>query len=60
MTNLFLTAKEFREALGNPFCEVKLYELLRSGEIRSARVGRKYLVPRSELTEFPRRLVGKP
>lgn len=32
-----------------------LYALVRSGRIRSVKVGRKILVPSSEVTEWPRR-----
>lgn len=55
----FMAPREFLEALGKPFGTVKLYELLRAGKIRSAKLGRKYLVPTSELTDFPKRVVGE-
>jgi len=39
-----LTVKELKEFLG--ICEPKIYDMLQNEEIKSLKVGRKYLIPK--------------
>jgi excisionase family DNA binding protein len=48
---LLLGVRAFARELG-PVGRDRVYELVKSGRIRSVRVGRKILIPRSELTAF--------
>lgn len=47
-----LTPSEFHGELGGCIGRNSIYEMLRAGRIRSVRLGRKLLIPRSELTAF--------
>ena len=51
----FLTPDEFREGMGNTIGRASIYKLLAAGRIKKVRVGRKYLIPRSELIDFAKR-----
>lgn len=53
-----LTPDEFRAALGGNLGRQAIYQLLTSGSIRHIRVGRKFLIPRSEVEEWPDRAAG--
>lgn len=50
-----LTPDEFRCALGGAIGRGNIYELIRAGRIRHVRLGRKILVPRSEVDAFVER-----
>jgi excisionase family DNA binding protein len=47
-----LTPEEFYRGIGRTIGRRKIYELLRSGRLKSVRVGSNYRLPRSELTDF--------
>ena len=47
-----LTPDEFLEGLQGTIGRNSLYGLLQAGRIKHIRVGRKILIPRSELTDF--------
>lgn len=49
-TKALLTPREFKEQM--PIGWGSLYQFLRAGRIKSVRVGKKYLIPSSELNEF--------
>ena len=51
----FLSIPEFYRQLGGTVGTNSLYGLVRSGRIKSIKVGRKILIPRSELIDFPAR-----
>ena len=51
----FLTPDEFQTAMGNTIGRASIYKLLAAGRIKHVRVGRKYLIPTSELVEFAER-----
>lgn len=48
-----LTPDEFWEGLQKSIGRNSLYGLIQVGRIKHIRVGRKILIPRSELTDFP-------
>lgn len=50
-----LTPDEFRHALGGAIGRRNIYELIRAGRIRHVRLGRKLLIPRSEIEAFVER-----
>lgn len=50
-----LTPDEFWAGLQKVIGRGSLYSLIQAGRIKHIRVGRKILIPRSELTEFPLR-----
>lgn len=50
-----LTPDEFREGLKNTIGRNSIYELLAAGKIRHLKLGRKILIPASELDAFPLR-----
>ena len=52
----FLSPKQFREATGNMIGTNNLYGMLEAKVIRSVKIGRKYLIPASEVQDFPRRV----
>jgi hypothetical protein len=56
----FLRPREFHTALGGCVGLAEIYARLRSGEIRSIRVGKskRFLVPAAEIEEWPRRAVS--
>ena len=49
-----LTPEQFKSRMPN-VGRNSLYQLLRSGRIKSVRLGRKYLIPASELEAVPQR-----
>ena len=51
----FLTPDEFRMGMGSTIGRASIYKLLAAGRIKKIRVGRKYLIPASELVDFPKR-----
>lgn len=51
-TKPLLTPDEFRDALGSAIGRGSIYELLRAGRIRHVKLGRKILIPRSEVEAF--------
>lgn len=51
----FYTPEEFHDALGGTIGRSSIYQLVRAKRIRHVRVGRKILIPITEVTEFPRR-----
>lgn len=53
-----LSPEEFGESLHGVIGRNSLYGLLGAGRIKHIRVGRKILIPRSELTDFPAREVA--
>lgn len=55
-TNPFLTFKEFKQATGDVIGTNNLYALLQAGQIKHLRLGKKYLIPSSEVQDFPRRV----
>ena len=55
-TKPFLTPKEFKSETGNVIGTNNLYALLQAKEIRCIRLGKKYLIPASEVQDFPRRV----
>lgn len=54
-TKPLLTPDEFWEGMQKVIGRNSLYGLIQANRIRHIRVGRKILIPRSELTEFPLR-----
>jgi excisionase family DNA binding protein len=54
-----LSPKEVYEAFGGAIGYNAVYELVRSGRIKSIRLGRKILVPRSELEDWLEREAGE-
>ena len=53
---ILLTPEEFRvQGLAKAIGKNSLYDMIRSGRIKSIRVGRKILIPSSELEDFPNR-----
>ncbi len=50
-----LTPNEFLEALDHAVGRNSLYGLIQAGKIRHLRLGRKILIPRSEVINFPAR-----
>lgn len=48
-----LTPEEYYRAFDGAIGRGSIYELLRAGRIRHVRLGRKILIPRSELDDFP-------
>lgn len=50
-----LTLGEFKHALGDAIGRNTLYELVRANRIRHVRLGRKLLIPATEVTAFPER-----
>jgi len=55
----FYTPAEFYTALGGTIGRSAIYELVRANRIRHVRLGRKILIPATELTEFPHREMGR-
>ena len=55
-TKPFLTFKEFKQAAGGVIGTNNLYALLQAGRIKHLRLGKKYLIPSSEVQDFPRRV----
>ena len=53
-----LSPDEFREMHFPMIGRNNLYELLRAKRIKSIKVGRKILIPASEVQDFPLREVG--
>lgn len=47
-----LTVRQFHSAIGGAIGLNSLYALVRSGRIKSVRVGRKHLILGSEIAEF--------
>ena len=54
-TKPFFSPAEFSSEMHGYIGKNSLYGLLHSGRIKSVRIGRKFLIPRSELTDFPAR-----
>ena len=55
----FLTPEEFRTiVLQKTIGKNSLYELIHANRIKHIRIGRKILIPRSEVAEFARRESG--
>lgn len=54
-TKPLLTPDEFWEGMQKVIGRNSLYGLIQANRIKHIRVGRKILIPRSELTEFPLR-----
>jgi excisionase family DNA binding protein len=54
-----ISPEEFREATGGAIGLHSIYRGLENGDIRSLRIGRKYLIPRSEVTAFFEREASK-
>jgi excisionase family DNA binding protein len=54
-----LAPDEFRECLGGAIGRNSIYELLRAGRIKHIKIGRKLLIPSSEVEDFPKREVGE-
>jgi excisionase family DNA binding protein len=52
-TKPLLTPDEFWEGMQKVIGRNSLYGLIQAGRIKHIRVGRKILIPRSELTDFP-------
>lgn len=52
---LLLTPDEFRECLGGAIGRNSIYELLRADRIKHLKIGRKLLIPYSEVENFPMR-----
>lgn len=50
-----LTPDEFFEGLQKAIGRNSVYSLIQAGRIKHIHVGRKILIPRSELTDFPAR-----
>ena len=51
-----LTPEEFRQiGLGGAVGRNSIYELIRANRIRHVKIGRKILIPRSEVHDFPAR-----
>jgi excisionase family DNA binding protein len=57
MERLLLTPEEAAEALA--ICRAKVYDLLRSGELRSMRIGSARRIPATALREFIEKHVGE-
>ena len=55
VTKPLLTLNEFFVELRGAIGRNSLYGYVQTGRIKHIRVGRKILIPRSELTEFPAR-----
>lgn len=51
----FLSPSELWEALGRRVGRQAIYEALNGGRIRCMRIGRKYLIPRTEIEDWPNR-----
>lgn len=51
----FLSPSEFFTEMKGSIGKNSLYGFIHNGRIKSIRVGRKILIPRSELTDFPAR-----
>ncbi len=51
----FMSTAEFLAEMDGKIGKNSFYGLLHSGRIKSVRIGRKFLIPRSELTDFPAR-----
>lgn len=58
MGRTHLSVEEFRVSLG--ICRTVAYRLLREGKVRSFRLGKRILIPVSELSEFPSRMALRP
>lgn len=54
-----LTPEEFRAGLDNAIGRNTIYSYLRAGKIKHVRIGRKILVPQSELVDFPQREMSR-
>lgn len=54
-SSTLLTPEQFRQALGGAVGRNSIYELLKEGRIRSLSIGRKLLIPQSELTDWIQR-----
>lgn len=54
-----LTVKQFYEAVNRVIGINRIYELVRSGQLRTVKIGRKHLILASEVTEFFIRKAGK-
>lgn len=52
-----LTPDEFRAALGNTIGRASIYELIRTGRIKYVSLGRRILIPLSEVESFVQREV---
>ena len=50
-----LTPREFHEAMHGAIGLAKIYELLHAKRIKHTRLGRKILIPRQEVVDFPHR-----
>lgn len=50
-----LTPDEFRDELKNTIGRNSIYELLATGRIKHLKLGRKILIPASEIEAFPSR-----
>ena len=50
-----LTPREFHEAMHGAIGLAKIYELLHAKRIKHTRLGRKILIPRREVVDFPHR-----
>lgn len=51
----FMSTAEFLAEMNGKIGKNSFYGLLHNGRIKSIRIGRKFLIPRSELTDFPAR-----
>lgn len=52
----FLSPREFHRAMHGAIGLSAVYDALRANHIKSLRLGRKYLIPASEVGDFPRRV----
>ncbi len=50
-----LTPEEFRAGLDNAIGRNTIYRYLQARKIKNVRIGKKILIPKSELTDFPLR-----
>jgi excisionase family DNA binding protein len=50
-----LTPEEFRKGLGNAIGRNTVYTYIRARKIKHVKIGRKILIPKSELVDFPLR-----
>jgi excisionase family DNA binding protein len=58
-TEALLKPREYHEALGGKIGINSLYSLIRAGRIRHIRVGRKILIPKTELENWLEREAGE-
>lgn len=54
-----LTPEEFRAGLDNAIGRNTIYEYLKARKIKHVKIGRKILIPKSELVDFPLREMSR-